>query len=110
MYEIGDKVNIRDRSYGFGIENNRYTSSIPMKNLTIIETGLQVMGNADGQVKSGSFCEVCDLLVKNDVGYYFIPSQDCKLINKEIIIRYFSDGKDVTDQISDETKRNLKVL
>lgn len=109
MFKIGDKVNVKDRSYGFGIQGGEYTSLIPMENLTVIKIDLQTTRNIFGKT-SGAFSELCDLLVADNDGFYFIPSQDCKPVDKEIEIRYFSDGKDVTDQISDETKRNLKAL
>lgn len=110
MLKAGDKVDMFDRSWAFGIENGEYTSYVPMKNLIIVQINLNVMEDASGQ-NSGQFSEVCDLLVTNGIGdFYFVPSRFCKPVNKKIEIRYFSDGKDMTDQISDETKRNLKTL
>lgn len=110
MLKIGDRINVRDRSYGFGIQNGKFVFVIPMKNLVIVEIGLRVTRNAFGKTE-GTFSELCDLFITDEIGgFYFIPSQDCELINKEIEIRYFSDGEDITDKISDETKRNLKAL
>ncbi|GAH61144.1 unnamed protein product [marine sediment metagenome] len=110
MYKAGDKINVLDRSWSFGIVNGRYTSYIPMRNLTILKTNLCVMENAYGD-KGGEYSQICDLLVTDGKeNFYFTPSRLCESADKEIIIRYFSDGKDVTNQISDETKRNLKAL
>lgn len=106
MLKVGNKVNMFDRSWAFGIRNGEYTSYVPMKNLIIVKTHLDVMEHVDGD-RTGQYSEICDLLVMDDNGYYFVPSRFCKLAVGEIEIRYFFDGKDVTDKISDKTKRNL---
>lgn len=110
--KIGDKVNVIDVSYSFGICDGKYFKyGLPFghrSNLTIIETGLFIMETAGGET-TGKFRQQNDLLVTDEKGnFWFTQSRFCKLVNKEIEIRYFCDGEDVTDSISDETKRNLK--
>lgn len=114
MLKVGDKVNVEDVSWSFGIYKGRYSPRMPYGKqgevFIVIQTGLDVMKDSDG-ARTGSLFEQCDLLVTDEHGgYWFTQSENCKLVNKEIEVRYFSDGKDVTDRISDETKRNLKSL
>lgn len=111
VYKVGDKVKVGDRSYGFGIDGGEYARGAPyLESLTIVATGLDVMMHANGK-KEGRYTEVNDLLVTDGKdGYWFTQSRFCKPVEKKIEIRYFSDGRDVTDRISDETKRNLRAL
>lgn len=111
----GDKVNVKDGSYGFGIQNGQYCTWLnnqdnSRKNLTVVETGLSVMKQA-GKISYGEFRQQNDLLVTDEQGnFWFAQSRFCELVNKEIEVRYFCDGADITDSVSDETKRNLKAI
>lgn len=112
-FKVGDKVNVYDGSYSFGVYDGEYCGSIPhpncRDNLTIVKTGLSVMERAEGK-RHGEYREVCDLLVTDSSdGFWFIRSDFCRLIDKKIELRYYCDGQDVTDSISEETKRNLNV-
>jgi len=114
MYKVGDRVNVYDGSWSFGIYNGKYCGCMPHKpfeirqNLLVIETNLSVMENANGG-RQGQYSEICDLLITDEGGnFWFIRSEFCKSANKEIEIRYFADGKDVTNKISNKTKRNLR--
>ncbi len=103
-YKIGDVVKARDRSYSFGIEGGKYSDGVPYcEPVTVIKTDLTVMEQAN----RGRYTAICDLLVTDgNENYWFTASRFCSLAN-DIEIRYFSNGEDVTDKISDETKRNL---
>ena len=110
--KIGDKVNVFDRSYGFGVCNGQFVrEGIPIgltDNAVIVQTNLFVMQNVDGD-RYGRYREQNDLIVR-DIrgGLWFTQSRFCKLVGKKIDVRYFCGGKDITDSISDETKRNLQ--
>lgn len=116
-YAIGDKVNVEDGSYSFGVYSGRFSSSVPYggngelrKNLTVVETNLSAMRDATGD-RTGEYFAVNDLLITDGKGnFWFTQSRFCEPVDKEIEIRYFSDGEDITDEISEETKRNLKSL
>ena len=107
-FKIGDKINVVDGSWAFGIRNDKYTENIPLSNregLTVIQTEICVC-------RPCLFYPVgnCDLLVTDcDGGYFFAISDLCELAGKKIELRYFCDGKDVTDDISSEAKKNLKT-
>ena len=110
--KIGDKINVRDGSYGFGIRNGeviQYLNNMDdsRKNLTIVKTGLYVMSDAD-EPRHGAYSRVNDLLVTDGNGnFWFTQSRLCELVDKEIKVKYICNGVDVTGSISDETKRNL---
>lgn len=109
MLKVGNRVNVRDKSYSFGIQNGDYSPRLDsMENLLIVHVDLDTIRHTGEDKK---YCGVNDLLVTDGrSGFWFTQSRFCRLIDKEIEIRYFSDGKDVTNRISDETKRNLKAL
>lgn len=115
MFKIGDRVNMRDGSWSFGIYNDEYCHHVPNKpeirqNLLVIKTNLTVMEEADGD-RTGHYSEVCDLLVTDEnSGFWFTRSDLCNPVDKKIEVRYFSDGKDITNEISDETKQNLRSV
>ncbi len=105
-FKAGDKINVIDGSWAFGIKDSKYTDYVAFKyreGLTVIQSELCVC-----RPESGYDVENCDLLV-TDGGrnYFFVQSDLCESVDKKIEIRYFCDGKDVTDNISEETKRNL---
>ena len=110
--KIGDKVNITDGSYGFGIWDGELISYLPNRNddrdnLTVVRTGLCAMREANG-TRHGEFTQVNDVLVTDGNGnFWFTQTRFCELVNKEIEVYYFCDGIDVTHKLSDETKRNL---
>ena len=109
---VGDRVNVFDVSWSFGIYNGQYRHRIPLgnirKNLVVVKTGLSIMKNPYGKT-TGEYREQNDLLVTDKHGnFWFIQSRFCELVNKEIEVRYYCDGKDVTDSISDETKKDLR--
>lgn len=106
-FKPGDKVKVRDRSYNFGIDCGEYSTSIGHGNLTVVATGLTAMRG--GHRLFGEYTQVCDLLVTDgNGGFWFTQTRFCEAVDKKIEIRYFCDDEDVTDQISDETKRNLQ--
>ena len=108
--KVGDKIKIRDYSYGFGVYGGKFCSTGYIKFagvLTVIRTGLYAMKNADGTTH-GEFYQQNDLLVTDGKGnFWFVQSRFCELVDKEVKVRYICDGKDVTSSISEETKRNL---
>jgi hypothetical protein len=110
-FEVGDKVNIKDVSYSFGFSNGEFNGFIPFdqrENLTIIETGLSVTTKANGYIDSIHYM-VNDLALTNgEGGFWFTQSRFCEPVDKQIEVRYFCNGRDVTDNISEETKRNLR--
>ncbi len=105
-FKIGEKIEIVDSSYGFAIYGDEFEMHVPINmksNITVIATGLAVNKHGD------SWDEACDLMVTDGNGNYaFAQSRLCKSVGKQIEVRYFCNGKDVTDDISGETKRNLK--
>ena len=114
MFKVGDKVNVLDGSYSFGIEDGRYSHWCHDHNgnrngLIVVETGLSAMAKEFGN-RSGPDTWVCNILVKNDRGgFWFTQERYCVLAEKKITVRYFDENdKDVTDKISDETKKNLQ--
>ena len=87
-FKKGDKVNITDGSYCFGIKNGEYSNYCncfdgSRKNLTVIETGLCVAktkGILEGTNDlSGEFSAVNDLLVTDNRGsFWFTQSRFCQ--------------------------------
>lgn len=105
-FKKGDKVNIHDGSYTFGIKGREYSiwcnnEDGSRNNLTVIETGLSVVElkfkdsiYGDSANLSGPYCAVNDLLVTDNNGnFWFTQSRFCNPAepNHNIII----DGKTV---------------
>lgn len=98
-FKKGDKVNIRDGSYIFGIQNGEYSEYCnnrdkSRKNLTVIRIGLTVLCKLDRDM-TGTFSVVNDMLVTDNYGdYWFTQSRFCNPAesNHTIII----DGKSIT--------------
>lgn len=108
--KIGDKVTMRDGSYSFGIQDGQYGSihGIDERVLAIVQTGLHVMRDYRGRT-SGTFNTICDLLITDGEGnFFFAQSRSVEPVAKKIEVRYYCEGDDVTNRISDETKRNLR--
>ncbi len=107
-FKIGDRINVVDGSYGFAIYNSEFKKIIPKNmrsNVVVVATGLSVNKHTD------RFDVNCDLMVADERGnYVFIRSNLCEAVDKQIELRYFCDGNDVTDNISNETKKNLANL
>lgn len=108
---IGDKVNITDDSYGFGIQDGKLIKRLSFRgNLTIIQTGMYVMRDANSTTR-GEYRQQNDLLVTDGNGnFWFTQSRFCKPIDKKIEVKYFCDGEDITDSISDETKQAVRAV
>ena len=88
-FKKGDKVNIHDGSYCFGIQNGEYSGNCnhqdgSRKNLTVVKTNLRVvcLGSTSWPNElSGRFTAVDDLLVTNNNGsFWFTQSRFCNLI------------------------------
>ena len=105
--KVDDKVNIKDGSYAFGIENGRYTRSSncdKREGLAVISTGLKTMRDADEE-RSGEYTQVCDLLVTdNDGGYWFTQSRFVEPVDP--IHTIVIDGAEI--EISDKSFKALK--
>ena len=105
-FKIGDKIRITDGSYAFAIYNGKLEMYLPANmrsNVTVVATGLAINKHGD------RWDEACDLMVADEDGNYaFTQSGLCRSTEKQIEIRYFIGDEDVTDDISAETKRNLK--
>ncbi len=105
--KIGDKVDIIDGSYVFGIRNGRYTASCNHQNgdregLTVVDTGLKTMKDYTDKT-TGESCAVCDILVTNNEGnYWFTQSSLVELCKHTIVI----DGKKI--EISGKSFEALK--
>jgi hypothetical protein len=106
---VGDKVNINDGSWGFGVRDGQYCHSTSCgnnrKNLTVVAVGLYAMkDNTDN--RHGEFSAVNDIAVTDGHGsVWFTQSRFCELVDREIEVRYFRNGEDVTGFIADEAKR-----
>ena len=109
--KINDKVDVIDGSWCFGICSGQFKSSVSRthrKNLLVVQTGLSVMRDSKMDDHGGKFDASCDLLLTDGEGnFWFAPTDGCEKFDKKIEVRYFCDSKDVTDEISDETKKNL---
>lgn len=106
MLQVGDKVDMHDGSYCFGIKDGGYTSycdrETDRKSLTVVQINLSTMECADG-TRNGDYTQVCDILVTNNNGdFWFTQSRFVKPAAHTITI----DGKDIV--ISDESFANLK--
>lgn len=108
--KIGDKVRITDGSYCFGILNGRYvehTDFACRDHLTIVAIGLSVMEDYSKETQ-GEYSAVNDILVTDgEENYWFTQSRFAVNVDKKIEVRYFCEDEDITNQVSNETKRNL---
>ena len=88
-FKVGDKVNIFDGSYCFGIQNGKYSDYCDCRdgsrnNLTVVATDLSVVklrdySNAEQNNLSGEFSAVNDLLVTDGRGnFWFTQSRFCR--------------------------------
>ena len=86
-FKKGDKVNITNGSYCFGIRNGEYNNYCSLsdgsrRNLTVIETGLSVAktkGVLGPNDLSGEYSAVNDLLVTDNKGsFWFTQSRFCQ--------------------------------
>ncbi len=102
-FKEGDKVNIRDGSYVFGIQDGEYKNHCSnfggsRNNLTVVKTGLYVVKlknyeHSEQNHLSGEFSAVSDLLVTDNKGsFWFTQSRFCKPAEHHIVI----DGKSIT--------------
>ncbi len=112
--QVGDKVNMYDGSYCFGIQHGRFTTWCSHANgeregLLVADTDLEVLGEADDLTASkigGEFNEVCDILVtNNNGGYWFTQSRLVRLCELEHTVSF--DGGDVVT-ISDQSYQALR--
>lgn len=105
--KVGDKVDMHDGSYCFGINNGRYVTNCPVgtgdrQGLEVVEIELDTMEKANGN-RSGPYTSVCDILVTNNKGgFWFTQSRLASLCKHTITI----DGKDIN--VSAESYENLK--
>ena len=106
--KVGDRVNMFDGSYAFGINKGQYSDDCSCFNddrngLTILEIDLRVTENAYGKI-SGEYTTVCDILVTNgNGGFWFTRSRFLRLCNGYTIT---IDGKEIT--ISEKSYQELK--
>ncbi len=107
MFQKGDRVKITNEESSFGIVDGRYVKfHIPRayndNGFIIVDTGIEVR-----REKSNVLSEPkkTDLLIKDEAGnYFFVSSKLVELASPEISIRYYSNGRDVTKELSDESK------
>jgi len=114
-FNVGDKVNIHDSSYIFGIKDGEYSRDCDYRggnrnNLTVVATDLSVVklrdypGAAQNNL-SGRFTAVNDLLVTDGKdNFWFTQSRFCRPVKPDHIITI--DGKGI--RISHESYENLK--
>lgn len=113
IFRVGDKIKLTDDSYSFGIYNRALSWGAERGSaLTVVRTGMSVTRFPDDKLRGNDpYCKINDLLVTDgDGNFWFTQSRFCKSVDKKIELRYFVDGKDVTDKISDETKQGLKSI
>lgn len=102
-FKKGDKINIFNGSWVFGIQDGKYHNHINnydggRKNLTVIETDLSVV-KLKGMLGvknhlSGEFSAVNDLLVTDNKGsFWFTQSRFCRLAEPNHTINI--DGKEI---------------
>ncbi|HDY88364.1 MAG TPA: hypothetical protein ENH82_09675 [bacterium] len=105
--KTGDKIDITDGSYVFGICNGQYSEHCNHQNgdregLTVIAVDLHAMADCR-EPTSGEFSNVCDILATDNEGnYWFIRSDFVQLCNHTITI----DGKKI--EISGKSYEALK--
>jgi len=105
--KVGDKVDMKDGSWSFGVNKGEYSGSPNNFNgdrdgLTVIETDLRVMKDCNDD-KSGTFSGISDILVTDGKsGFWFAKSSQCKLCDHTIEI----DGKKI--EMSAKSYENLK--
>ncbi|HDY88531.1 MAG TPA: hypothetical protein ENH82_10540 [bacterium] len=101
--KIGDKVDLVDGRYAFGIKGGEFTNSCnkyERNGLTILATGLRVLKDYCWEANH----ETCsDVLVTNGQGDYWFTRMEYLRPCKRIIV---IDGQ--TIEISDESFENLK--
>lgn len=106
--KVGDKVDMFDGSYAFGVNKEQYSTNCNARNgdrdgLTVVRTGLRVSGQAY-ESTSGASTRVCDVLVTNsEGGFWFTQSRFLKLCNEHTIT---IDDQEIT--ISDKSYQELK--
>ena len=112
--QVGDRVDMHDCSYCFGVQNGEYTTWCDNRNgdregLTVVKTRLSVLGETNSHTISKigrAFDEVCDILVtNNDGGYWFTQSRFVNLCEPEHTVSF--DGGDIVT-ISDQSYRELR--
>lgn len=107
---VGDKVDVHDSSYCFGVRNDKYSTHISnfndsRKGLIVIKTGLEVMEYPGGET-SGVYSKVNDILATDgDGGYWFIQSRFVRLCTPDHTISF--DGSEPVT-ISDQSYQALK--
>lgn len=100
--KAGDKVDIRDGSYSFGIKNGEYsigllTGSDSLRTgLTVVQTDLCVKRDLHDATK------ICDILVEKDGNFWFALSRFADLAEHIIII----DDKEI--KLSNKSFQELK--
>lgn len=106
MLKIGDKVEITDWSYAFGVKDGVY-STLPRKSrgkrFTVLQTNLKATGDPHQLMSNGVRATADILVTDNDGGFWFTTSWLAKKINHTIT---FDNG--FTIEISDESYNALK--
>ena len=103
MFQKGDKVKVSRMDCSFGICDGQYVwFNIPQRReseFTVIESGsFKISRQAGLSLKADA------LITDNKGNYYFVPSEYLCRIDPEIKLRYYSNDKDVTGELSDESK------
>jgi len=101
MIKVGDRVDVFDAPYVFGVCNGKYTHKCQgafQKNLLVIATGLSLR-----RVGGSSYFIANTLLTDSMGNYWFVHRTDCRLVNHIIVI----DGKKI--EISHESWENLRT-
>lgn len=110
MIKKGEIVVVMDNSYNFGVQHDSYrgTHGVFGDPLRVVEIGLSVMKDPLRNSTTGEFCAICDLLVTDERGgFWFVSSRLVKQTKKKIEVRFVCDGEDVTDDMSEETKKAI---
>ena len=93
--KVGDRVDMHDGSFVFGICDGEYSTYCSSFNsdrdgLTVVKTGLRTIENV--KYVDNKVSHICDILVKNNHGnYWFVASSQCRLSCHTIEI----DGKTI---------------
>ena len=109
--DVGMKVQLMDSSYAFGIYGGRFSSSpwdgknTSQTVFSVVDVQYVLVRNCYRQMPQTQDCNV--LITDNKGGFWFVPMEFLEPADKEIEVKYFCNGEDVTDSISEETRRNL---
>ncbi len=108
MLKVGDKIEMFDGSYAFGVKNGRYDTLSCCQSkrpFTVIRVNLSTLSYTQRPNVPGQFDRTADILITDsNNGYWFVPSRFARLISTHTVT--FDNGKAIA--ISDESYEALK--